>query len=290
MHYFVFVLLSVIVSVKSETCNGIAQYDQCSANNGCGCFHMSNTMNDTGICGFLWVTCSRLQTCDSSNNTCQQPDTICVRHPQCHDYPICYPVTMTDERICPPIIKNWNNTSNMNNPRHHHTTSVLSDGHVLVTGGDTIGALDSAELYDPSTETWTITGKMNVARSQHTASILIDGKVLVTGGYNGNRLASAELYDLSTKTWLAVGNMIYARSDHIASTLTNGKVLVSGGYGTTYINSSELYDPSSETWTITGEMKYSRDHHTVSLLPNGKILVTGGRIDFSTALNSAELF
>ncbi len=91
-----------IARVNSQTCYGKSQYDQCSTNGACGCFHMSGA-DDTGICGFLWVTCSQLALCGSSNNTCDDPDHICVRHPRCHSLPVCYPVSMIDQRICPPI-------------------------------------------------------------------------------------------------------------------------------------------------------------------------------------------
>ncbi|CAF1272017.1 unnamed protein product [Adineta steineri] len=64
---------------------------------------MTGANNDTGVCGFLWPTCSRLLRCNSSDNSCLQPNTICVHHPQCDDFPVCYPVTMIDHKMCPPL-------------------------------------------------------------------------------------------------------------------------------------------------------------------------------------------
>ncbi|CAF0934945.1 unnamed protein product [Adineta steineri] len=64
---------------------------------------MMGADDDTGVCGFLWPTCSRLVRCHSSDNSCRQPNTICVHHPQCDDFPICYPVTMIDYKMCPPM-------------------------------------------------------------------------------------------------------------------------------------------------------------------------------------------
>jgi N-acetylneuraminic acid mutarotase len=73
----------------------------------------------------------------------------------------------------------------MNFARYVHTASVLTDGKVLVAGGSNgSSALNSAEVYDPSTGSWTIANNMNDARYYHTASVLTDGQVLVTGGYN----------------------------------------------------------------------------------------------------------
>jgi N-acetylneuraminic acid mutarotase len=84
----------------------------------------------------------------------------------------------------------------MNYARQGHTASVLTNEKVLVTGGWNSGdALNSAELYDPSTGVWTVTGNMNYTRAWHTASVLTNGTVLVTGGSNsGGYLNSAELY------------------------------------------------------------------------------------------------
>ncbi|CAF4152191.1 unnamed protein product, partial [Adineta steineri] len=64
---------------------------------------MIGANNDTGICGFRWLACSHLLLCNSSDNSCSQPNTTCVQHPQCNNLPVCYPVTMTDQSICPPM-------------------------------------------------------------------------------------------------------------------------------------------------------------------------------------------
>jgi deoxycytidylate deaminase len=96
----------------------------------------------------------------------------------------------------------------MNNGRSRHTTSVLTNGKVLVAGGYNDGPLDSAELYDPLTETWRITDNMNHTRDFHTVSVLTNGKALITGGYNGvDTLNGTELYDPSTETWTTTGSM-----------------------------------------------------------------------------------
>ncbi|CAF4182198.1 unnamed protein product, partial [Adineta steineri] len=88
--------------LTSNICQGADQYARCSKNTACGCFHRLNT-NDISICGFLWPTCSQLVPCNPSTNVCGRSDTICVRHPRCHDLPLCYPVSMIDQSVCPPI-------------------------------------------------------------------------------------------------------------------------------------------------------------------------------------------
>ncbi|CAF0934765.1 unnamed protein product [Adineta steineri] len=101
--YVVFILLNITVQINSQICEKTSQYGECSTNSACGCFHMMGAKDDTGVCGFLWPTCSRLVRCNSSDNSCLQPNTICVQHHQCDDFPICYPVGMIDQNMCPPM-------------------------------------------------------------------------------------------------------------------------------------------------------------------------------------------
>lgn len=183
------------------------------------------------------------------------------------------------------------------------TATLLSNGKVLVAGGEFIGCCPSsgqyasAELYDPDTGTWAATGSMTVARRGHTATLLPNGQVLVAGGYSCSNgctyLSSAELYDPSTGTFRPTSSMTAARAEHTATLLPNGEVLVAGGQGNgscppcNYLASAEVYNPSTGTWTATGSMTTSRSGFTATLLHNGLILVTGGD---QVGKTSAELF
>ncbi|CAF0895918.1 unnamed protein product [Adineta ricciae] len=284
------ILFSVIVHVKPQVCYGMNQYDRCSKNTACGCLPIINT-NQTAICGILEVNCSQFIPCKSLTNECDLLGAVCVQHPGCNDLPVCYPLSMGDERSCP-ITRNWINTGSMKYSRYMHQAIALVDGKVLVMGGigDKAIAHKTAELYDGSVGIWTATGNMTYARFGHTASALKNGKILVTGGNgNGKYLNTAELYDPSTRTWTTTGNMSCTRFGHRASVLANGKVLVTGGDGRTqYLNTAELYDPSTETWTLTDSMKSARYRHTATVLTNGKVLVTGGYAD--VYMNTTELY
>ncbi|CAF1226629.1 unnamed protein product [Adineta steineri] len=104
-----FKIIFITVQIKCQkVCKKTSQYGLCSTNSACGCFHVLGANYNTGICGFRWPACSRLVLCNSSDNSCSQPDTTCVRHPQCNDLPVCYPVTMTNQSICPPMKNNIN--------------------------------------------------------------------------------------------------------------------------------------------------------------------------------------
>jgi hypothetical protein len=87
----------------------------------------------------------------------------------------------------------WRTVASMSVARRHHTSTLLPDGTVLVTGG-TAGAGHnnpdaptlSAELWDPATEAWTTLASGTVPRLYHSAALLLaDGRVVVMGGERG---------------------------------------------------------------------------------------------------------
>lgn len=203
------------------------------------------------------------------------------------------------------ITDGWLLTASMTTVRSLHTATKLSNGKVLVAGGDDISGYPtaSAEVYDPAAGTWTATGSMTVARTSHTATLLPNGAVLVAGGSRGTAAggvgdeASAEVYDPAAGTWTPTGSMTISRVYHTGTLLPNGAVLVAGGMGGTAGGavgiqaSAELYDPLAGTWTATESMTVSRDYHTATPLPNGAVLVVGGEGGYDTpGTTSAEIY
>lgn len=192
----------------------------------------------------------------------------------------------------------WNNTGNLNARRRSHTATMLSNGKVLVAGGDSgfdDPVLNSAELYDPASGTWSYTGSLNMPRLNHTATLLPDGKVLVAGGWNDldGPLNSVEIYDPTTGIWGSTGNLNRVRFWHTATLLQDDKVLVVGG-ADEYVNlkGAELYDPTTGTWVITDNTIRARYGHTATLLENGRVLIVGGSDDgdLASALSIAESY
>jgi hypothetical protein len=96
-------------------------------------------------------------------------------------------------------------TSPMHVARYAHTSTLMPDGTVLITGGVFGSFLNDStalgELYNPSIGAFYAQVYMNAGRSFHRATLLLDGRVLVTGGIDSSTdrnyqiLASAEIYN-----------------------------------------------------------------------------------------------
>jgi len=165
----------------------------------------------------------------------------------------------------------------MNAPRTGHAATRLSDGRLLLTGGQdaTFQVTSSAEIFDPATSRFSITGSMSEGRVGHTATLLTDGKVLIVGGGG----ATAELFNPATGAFSPTSsNPNLARTYHTATLLQNGKVLIAGGQipGQQDTSTVELYDPTAETFTLAGNMSGPRYNHTATLLNDGRVLIADG--------------
>jgi len=82
-------------------------------------------------------------------------------------------------------------TAPMASGRRQHNLTVLADGSVLATGGNSSGAslvdlangVYAAERWDPATGTWTTLAAEQVTRQYHSTALLLpDGRVVSSGG------------------------------------------------------------------------------------------------------------
>ncbi|MGA2631416.1 MAG: kelch repeat-containing protein, partial [Terriglobia bacterium] len=171
--------------------------------------------------------------------------------------------------------------------------AMLSDGRVLVTGGDGAAgaALSSAEVFSLD-GAFTPVAPMSFARSKHVAVALKDGRVLVAGGVgiDGSASNSAEIYDPSSNVWQAAGAMLEARSGATATLLSDGRVLVAGGASGSVVSPTlEVFDPVSDSFVPGGVMSSPRQDHAAARLADDRILLIGGSTG-DAVLGSSELW
>ncbi|MEQ9318767.1 MAG: kelch repeat-containing protein, partial [Polyangiaceae bacterium] len=184
----------------------------------------------------------------------------------------------------------WTATGMMMAARQSHSSTLLSDGRVLVAGGLDGVPLSSAEVFDPMTETWSVTGALTGARHSHDGALLNDGRVLVAGGYDGpGTVATVETYDPVTGQWSATGSLQQQRANHSVVQLGDGRVLAAGGVHTAELDVVELWDPATAQWSMAANLAVPRMQHEASMLLDGRVLVVGGELA-GAELTSTEIY
>jgi hypothetical protein len=190
-------------------------------------------------------------------------------------------------------------TGTMTEPRKNATATVLSDGKVLIAGGNpgTTGVYDtaSADLYDPAQDSFAATGAMTNSRMWAGSILLTSGVVLILGGARtvgnaGQWVLGVDVYDslkgvFSPTTDLAHYWQADSPSDLL---LSNGKVLL---FDTSNDNLPILFDYVGKSSTETSmNTPIQVNGYSVTLLASGLILKAGGDSIISTLVNSAWLY
>jgi hypothetical protein len=177
-------------------------------------------------------------------------------------------------------------TGNMNQARAGHTATLLSNGTVLIDGGNSQGFL-SGEIYDPADGTFREVAGTPYDNSwpgevPSSATLLPTGNVLFTlvfADFEGDATGSTALYNPSTVTFSPAPDVTEGDS-RTATLLGDGTVFIAGlNYSAdlpTFTSHADVYDPVAGTVTATGNMIAGRTSHTATLLLDGTVLVAGG--------------
>lgn len=208
----------------------------------------------------------------------------------------------------PSLDDTWVSAGSMAGTRSKGRAVVLGDGRVLVAGGETYTtfttALETADLFSPSTKTWSAAPSMATKRSQ-LELVALPGttpRAIAAGGSTSTSASSAvdtlEYFDGTTWTTLSA-KMSQTRWQFAAAVLDDGKVLLTGGqsYNTTLFThvtaSADLFLPGTTptTGTITGAgtMAIERSFHALLNVPGTGALVVGGLAP-STETTNSEIF
>ncbi len=188
----------------------------------------------------------------------------------------------------------WSNLSSvLSVARFGHAAALLTDGSVLIAGGQTqvvpAAYTATAVRWRPDTGEFVDTDPMLVSRRSFTLTVWQYGGVLAAGGRNASgTLSSAERY-MQASGWSGLPDLPAGRSGHSAALLPDGRVLLSGagaGAAATVLDQIEGFEGSH--WT-TVETVAARNSHTVTVLPGGRVLLVGGIDAGGAILASAEI-
>jgi Kelch motif/Galactose oxidase, central domain/Fibronectin type III domain len=204
--------------------------------------------------------------------------------------------TTNSSEVYDPRTDTWASAGLMSTPRFLPVAVTLQSGKVLVAGGTTDNtgstALDTGEVYDPSTNTWTpVANTMSSPRGDYPAiALLPNGDVLIAGGADagGDAVATADIYNPTSNTFAPASSMSTGRILTAATPLSNGKVLVAGGQDINGapVDTAEIYDPGTDSWiSAANPMSVGRTYPGLAHLPNGEVLVAGG-VNSGSSLNS----
>ncbi len=174
-----------------------------------------------------------------------------------------------------PWSETWTVANDLVTGRFYPSTTVLSDGRVLVTGGwsDRFAMIDVEipEVYDPRLGTFTPISTAQLALSRFPeAFVLPDGSVFTSGPE-----ADPAILDPSTWTWQpAPISGVNAGERSSAAEYRPGRILRIGE-GDGLAEWIDMTDPSP-VWRDAGAMKYPRKRADLVLLPDGTVLMMGG--------------
>jgi hypothetical protein len=131
----------------------------------------------------------------------------------------------------------WTQLASMNDSRLYFFSVVLTDGRVLVGGGEYGSGGSAVEMYDPAANTWTrITNWPGGDIGDSTAKVLPDGRVMVLPRFGGSWF-----YNPTTNVWTA-GTGKGGNDEQGVTQLADGSFLVP------WDGSSQKYVPSTDQW------------------------------------------
>ena len=187
----------------------------------------------------------------------------------------------------------WSALGSLPDTRAGASAVLLTDGRVLIAGGDGAEGPSSAVTVFTTEGIFQPAAPMLTARSGHQAVLLPTGKVLVTGGLSpsGIALDSTEIYDPASDSWSLAGPMSSRRARFGAVLLKDGRVLVAGGTsGESVLDTVEIFDPQTGSFSASSAVLSSpRSSHTVTVMADGRVLIAAGS-DGMSPLSSTDLY
>ena len=181
----------------------------------------------------------------------------------------------------------------------NHTSTLLSNGEVLITGGfDGNQARDEVYVFNLQNGWRTLSSTLSVAVSSHRA-VIVNGKVYIYGGFNIPLFEFSDkldVYDpaLDDINPLTVGPLACSQFAMVAFNSTiliagGNKVLPNTSFGVT--NEAYIYNLNNNTFSTIGSLPNIRGGMEVSELgTSGKFIFSGGNISLSEPYDDAIIY
>ena len=187
----------------------------------------------------------------------------------------------------------------MNVARAGHKSFLLSDGRVLIIGGDKYNNDKNiilpedrnctAEIYDPKTNMFSfIKNLKNEIKPDSNVVLIRKDRLLITGGYSILKRKTnviktentAYIYDFKSNKIIKLPNMNIPRMSHSSVVLNDGRVLILGGCHNSYNgpipnNQAEIYDPQLNKFILLkNSPKYIHGQNTnTAILNTGEVFI-----------------
>src|SRR5262249_30541617 len=144
-------------------------------------------------------------------------------------------------------------------PDGYNTMLLLSDGTVMMEGGDSGGIAQTWYQLTPDLAgnytqgTWSEIASMDATRLYYASNVLPDGRVFLVGGEyssQGSDTNTGEIYDPLTNSWQDIATFPEPSfGDGPSQLLPDGRVLAGYQSGPqTYI-----YNPQTNTWSFAAD-------------------------------------
>ena len=181
--------------------------------------------------------------------------------------------------IYDPGTDTWTQLPDMNNGRWYPTATSLSNGDVLVVGGDVTpfhGTNLIPQIWELGPQQWRYLYGASLSVSDYARMFVApNGQVFDAGP----TVVTRYLNTTGTGSWSVVSKTKYPNFRDYGSAVmyTPGKVLIVGGDDPP-TNTAETIDLNSSTpaWSFTNSMVNHRRQMNATILPDGTVLATGG--------------
>lgn len=176
---------------------------------------------------------------------------------------------LTTTETFDPATLTWTVQAPMKYGRSKFGTAVMSDGRVIVAGGDGSPRQSSCEIWDPTTNAWSDTAALPTIVWAH-GIVAVGGKVVVAGG--AGNVQTTYTFNEPAGPWVTnTSKLTYGRYGLVGIAYSATKAIFVGGG-----SSTDLYDSTTNTFTPGPNLAGSRPYPGVALLTSGRVLIVGG--------------